>query len=151
MEFIWGEGRDERRYHKVRWSVVTKSIDVGGLGMRKLDVMNQVCILEIGWNLHAGNENLCSVVLWRKYNQHCMKDIIIKNPRDSSLWKSIVNLWPMINKDCFWSICDGNTVEAWNMKWIALSLRIKDLDLYFPNQICSAKIVDLKSDDGCWY
>ena len=79
-----------------------------------------------------------------------MKDIISKNPRDSSLWKSIVNLWPMINKDCFWSICDGNTVEAWNMKWIALSYRIKDLDLYFPNQICSVKIVDLQSDDGCW-
>lgn len=42
----------------------------------------------------------------------------------------------MINKYCFWSIGDGNTVEAWNMKWVALSLRVKDLDLYIPNQIC---------------
>lgn len=36
------------------------------------------------------------------------------------------------------------------MKWIAPSLRIKDLDLDIQNQICSAKVADLQSDDGCW-
>lgn len=101
-KFIWGEGIDERRYHAVRWSVITKPKDVGGLGLRKLDVMNQVCILKIGWNLHAGNEDLNSVVVLRgKYNRHGTKDTISKKPTYSSLWKSIINLWPMINEDFF--------------------------------------------------
>lgn len=51
-----------RELDGVRWSVITKSKDVGGLGLRKLDVMSQVCILKIGWNLHAGNEDFCVVL-----------------------------------------------------------------------------------------
>jgi hypothetical protein len=52
--FIWGDSDRGRRYHALGWDKVTKPKCQGGLGLRRLDVMNQACILKLGWKLVSG-------------------------------------------------------------------------------------------------
>lgn len=46
--FIWGETGNERSYHAIKWSNVTRPKEQGVLGFRKLDVMNKTYTLKLG-------------------------------------------------------------------------------------------------------
>lgn len=43
-KFIWGEMNNERKYHAVGWDKVVKLKELGGLGLRRLDIMNKACL-----------------------------------------------------------------------------------------------------------
>jgi hypothetical protein len=41
-------------------------------------------------------------------------------------------------------------VNAWNMCWIALGIRISSLNVEIPNSIMNANVVDLVEALGSW-
>ena len=65
--FIWGDNEIERHVHAVNWIVVTKPKLRGGFGIRRLEKMNEACLLKLGWKLRSGDNNLWSMVLKGKY------------------------------------------------------------------------------------
>ncbi|PNX78752.1 ribosomal L32P protein family, partial [Trifolium pratense] len=57
--------------------------------------------------------------LWGKYNRNVNIEQPVARPTDSSLWKAITtNLWPNLNEFCYWSLGDGQLVDAWSRAWI---------------------------------
>jgi hypothetical protein len=74
--FIWGDGENVRKFHAVRWSLVTTLKQMGGLGLRKLDVMNQACLLKLGWKLINGcNDFWCVSWLSLNYGFKCVESL----------------------------------------------------------------------------
>jgi hypothetical protein len=74
--FIWGDGENVRKFHAVRWSLVTTLKQMGGLGLRKLDVMNQACLLKLGWKLINGcNDFWCDSWLSLNYGFKCVESL----------------------------------------------------------------------------
>jgi hypothetical protein len=52
-----------KKYHAVGWEMITKPKELGGLGLRRLDIMNQACLLKLGWKFFLGANDLWFEVL----------------------------------------------------------------------------------------
>jgi ribonuclease HI len=148
--FIWGDTENSRRHHAVGWDTMTKPKEFGGLGLRRLDIMNQACILKLGSKLQSDSSDFWCKVLWGKYRRENSENIVIAKPSDSHLWKSIVKLWPKLNKFCFWSIRDGRSVDWYTDAWIEEGLRVNELNLHVPENWTNMKVADLVDANGDW-
>ncbi|XP_058733915.1 uncharacterized protein LOC131605592 [Vicia villosa] len=52
--FIWGDLDSKRKYHAVGWDKLTTAKCEGGLGLRDLNLMNQVCMMKLGSKILNG-------------------------------------------------------------------------------------------------
>lgn len=66
--FILGETNDNKNIHAVNWDTITKPKMYGGLGLRKLDMMNKTCISKLSWKIICNSDNLWYRVLRSKYH-----------------------------------------------------------------------------------
>jgi len=100
--FIWGDNEMHRHVHAVNWNVVTKPKLRRGLGIRRLEKMNEACLLKL-W----------SMVLKGKYDRSnlTMDEVVVKNS-DSSLLKHLVQLWPNLSTTSYWVVRNGERIRA---------------------------------------
>ncbi|XP_031095268.1 uncharacterized protein LOC115999567 [Ipomoea triloba] len=56
--FLWGSSPNARKCHLVNWDTITKSKSEGGLGLRKLDKMNEAFLAKLGWRLMQNEDSL---------------------------------------------------------------------------------------------
>lgn len=49
--FLWGSTEERRKTHLVKWDIVCKSHDRGGLGIRKCKESNLAMLAKTGYNL----------------------------------------------------------------------------------------------------
>lgn len=48
---MWGDTNEKRKVHSVAWDIMTRPKQLGGVGLRDLNVMNQVCLMQFGWKM----------------------------------------------------------------------------------------------------
>lgn len=63
---------------------MAKSKEIGGLELRRLDVMNKACMLKLGWKLQAGSRDLWSEMLWG--------NIIVMTTRKRLTWSRLIQV-----------------------------------------------------------
>ncbi|RVX07434.1 putative ribonuclease H protein [Vitis vinifera] len=70
-DFLWGGGGGlmERKTHLVKWGVVCGDKENGGLGIRKLTIMNKALLGKWTWRFASDKEALWKHVLEAKYGQ----------------------------------------------------------------------------------
>jgi hypothetical protein len=147
--FIWGEYDNVRKYHAINWNLVTLPKWMGGLGIRKLEVMNQACLLKLGWKLNYGASDFWCQVVKGKYGVNSFGNDIAIKPSDSSLWKALLRLKDHLINNTNWCIRNGGTVDAWNQVWIEPGCRVIQL-CSVPPQLHAARVCDLVDDNGRW-
>jgi hypothetical protein len=149
--FIWGDDDGGRRYHAVNWEKVAKPKAYGGLGIRRLVHMNQACLMKLAWSIRSGENALWIKVLKGKYSRgNSNFDQVSFKMQDSSLWKNLVNIWSTLHLYEFWSIGNGNTVKAWEDRWLLPSKSIQELGLTIPEAMRNMSVADLVDNIGCW-
>jgi hypothetical protein len=94
--FIWGDTEHKRRFHAVGWDKITAPKWMGGLGMRKLEDMNTACLSKLGWKVQAESNELWCNVLRNKYKRGEMQNNMVVKASDSSLWKALQRIRPLI-------------------------------------------------------
>lgn len=52
-----GDTSENKRYHVIKWEAISQHKDAGGLGLLKLDQMNQACMGKFVWQLHNNGEH----------------------------------------------------------------------------------------------
>jgi hypothetical protein len=149
--FIWGDSESNRHFHAINWNTITQPKRLGGLGLRRLDMMNKACIMKLGWNLQQGSNDLWCTVLVGKYGRGVtnLANPIVK-PSDSSLWKYLVSVMPWIEEDSCKAIGDGQDTMAWESCWIAKGLRVTDLEVDIPHNMRNVTVAELVSNDESW-
>lgn len=65
--FIWDDSDEHIRVHSVKWDVMTLPKFFRGLSIRRFDVMNNVCLLKLGWDILSNKQSLCCEVMCGKY------------------------------------------------------------------------------------
>jgi len=86
ISFIWGDTETSRRRDAISWDIITQPKCHGGLGIRKLDVMNKACLMKLGRGVYSGENSLWSDVLRGKYQRDTdFVDNVSVRPSDSSL------------------------------------------------------------------
>ncbi|KAL6322200.1 hypothetical protein AAG906_005148 [Vitis piasezkii] len=68
-DFLWGGGNLERKAHLVNWEVVCADKDKGGLGLRKLALLNKALLGKWIWRFVCDKDNLWKQVILAKYGQ----------------------------------------------------------------------------------
>jgi hypothetical protein len=144
--FIWGDTDQKRRFHAVGWDKVTMPKWNGGLGLRKLETMNQACLLKLKWKYHSSNNDLWCNVLRGKYEDSRAQRNAATRNTDSPLWKNLVALTSKLEQHSVRSVRDGASVDAWNHAWIEAGVQItKVVDI--PTHLQGFKVKDLTDQD----
>ena len=68
-DFLWGEGNMERKVHLVKWEVVCTDKEKGGLGLRKLALLNKALLGKWIWRYACEKNILWRQVIKVKYGQ----------------------------------------------------------------------------------
>ncbi|XP_045810188.1 uncharacterized protein LOC123904586 [Trifolium pratense] len=58
--FIWGHEEGQKKMHMIKWDTLMRDTlklpkENGGLAVQNLPIMNQACLMKMGWNLREGN------------------------------------------------------------------------------------------------
>lgn len=150
--FIWGHPEGGRRMHTLSWEVLCKNKECGGLGIKRLNEMNDAFLMKVGWRIIDKPDNLCSRVLTSKYGRG--KDLrreISSKESDSILWKELSRLWTVM-EGCFrWQVGNGKDTRFWLDNWgVKDSPLINYIDLSIPMNKISDKVGDLVLGNGSW-
>ncbi|MCI07072.1 ribonuclease H, partial [Trifolium medium] len=124
--------------------MLTKPKTSGGLGLRRLDVVNKACILKWGRKLQTGSQDLWCEVLRSKYRTTEHGEVIDRS-NDSHLWKAIVKLWPKLEEHSFWATGNGMNANICSDVWIDKG-KIVIADMYKSS--CSFDDVDTTRKSG---
>ena len=68
-DFLWGGGNMEGKTHLVNWEVVCTDKAKGGLGIRKLTLLNKALLGKWIWRYACDKDNLWKQVIKVKYGQ----------------------------------------------------------------------------------
>ncbi|GAU13938.1 hypothetical protein TSUD_262650 [Trifolium subterraneum] len=147
--FIWGDYDNVRKFHAVNWNMVTRPKWMGGLGLRKLEVMNQACLLKLGWKLNCGATDFWCQVVKGKYGVHNFNNDIAIRSSNSSMWKALLRLKDQLTNNMCWCIRNESSVDAWNQIWIEPGCRVSQLCIV-PYQLQGARVCDLVDENGSW-
>ncbi|XP_024158077.2 uncharacterized protein LOC112165700 [Rosa chinensis] len=119
-DFIWGDTTDRKKIHLVSWDVVCQPKQLGGLGIKKTEVMNQAMLAKASWRLFINDSGLWANIYSKKYLKDCsLLDENYLPPSDcSSTWRSIVHGASLLKKNLKWRVGDGKTIKFWSDSWI---------------------------------
>lgn len=65
--FLWGGSEVRRKVHMVKWSKLTKSLEQGGLGLRRVKVVNSCLLIKWWWRFGYEKNALWRSVICSKY------------------------------------------------------------------------------------
>lgn len=95
---------------------------MGGIELRNLKVLNNVCLMKLWWKIiNKSNDLWCSIVN-RKYLKMGNDDLTRYRGSDSSLWKEFIKNIPKLLESGSWSVKDGKNINAWKNNWWGKSL-----------------------------
>ncbi|PNX79213.1 RNA-directed DNA polymerase (reverse transcriptase) [Trifolium pratense] len=93
-----------------------------GLGLRKLDVMNQACLIKLGWKLQSGGEEYWCSVLRGKYNGNIGQNRRAESGVGPNLWNALNDIKPMLDRFSYWHV--GNGCDTWIEEGLCLDQHI---------------------------
>ena len=89
--FLWGSGAREKKAHLVNWDVVCSEKRQGGLGLRKLTLLNKALLDKWIWRFASDRDCTWKTLINTKYGLEglgwCSKEI--RRPFRVGLWKEI--------------------------------------------------------------
>ncbi|GAU12910.1 hypothetical protein TSUD_73970 [Trifolium subterraneum] len=147
--FLWGDTEHKRRFHAIGWDKIIVPKWMGGLGLRKLDIMNNACLSKLGWKLQTSSTDLWCEVLRGKYSREPVINIQSCKASDSALWKALDALKPTLARLNYWSVGDGRGIDTWSEAWIEEGI-ILDQIIDIPQSLRSKKLYELVDVDGQW-
>ncbi|KAG5577611.1 hypothetical protein H5410_057745 [Solanum commersonii] len=149
--FLWqGNGEGEKKYHLVKWEVVTNSKKEGGMGIKNLKVQNQSLLLKWLWRFVSGEQGLWKDAIVSRYT---MEGLWItkqaRSPYGVGLWRTIRNQWPKLWGNSRIVIGNGRRTSFWNDVWVGQHPLIQLYPvIYNLNQQKEATVADVRDNQG---
>ncbi|XP_056858087.1 uncharacterized protein LOC130507391 [Raphanus sativus] len=125
--FLWSGPTLNTRKAKVAWEIVCRRKCDGGLGLRSLKEVNQVCCLKLIWRTVSSQGSL-----WTKWTKtNLFKNVSfwsIKNTttKGSWMWRKLVKLRDKAKDFHRMKVGDGNNTSFWFDSWSSMG-RLLDL------------------------
>jgi len=117
--FVWGDTEQGRTAHLVGWDMCCQEKVHGGLGFKKLHIMNEAFLMKMIWNLIQKPDDLWCKVLLSKYGRNTNLNLSCNyQPYDSPLWKALAGLWNDFHRHVVKQIGDGRHTNFWLDKWV---------------------------------
>ena len=143
-DFLWGGGNTGRKIHLINWKVACTQKEKGGLGIRRMGLLNKALLGKWIWRFAVEKD-----VLWKKV-------IGVKHGLEGCGWKSKdargpfgVGVWKEVFKEISWcwnnmkfKVGRGTKIRFWTDHWcgnVALSQAFPQI---FALAVCSNDLVN---------
>ena len=116
--FLWSGNDEMRKMSLISRHTICQPKLAGGLGFKRLEVMNEALLLKVAWNLITEPGKLCAQVLATKYRVS-LSDIpqFLPTRHGSHLWRSVCRVWDHAKRGLRWNIGNGLRVQFWWDCW----------------------------------
>ncbi|CAL5358449.1 unnamed protein product [Camellia sinensis] len=124
--FLWGGSNLRRKIHLVKWGEVTLSKSQGGLGVKRIDLMNVCLLLKWWWRFGAEEKVLWKDVICKKYygSTEEWSPALVRGGKMSKIWKDIVGIvvskpevLGFFNSNTTIELGDGSRTKFWLDNW----------------------------------
>eukprot|EP00261_Vitis_vinifera_P025806 XP_010658742.1 PREDICTED: uncharacterized protein LOC104881182 [Vitis vinifera] len=118
-DFLWGGGSEVKKAHLIKWEAICEAKSNGGLGLRKLVLLNKALLGKWVWRLAIDRDDLWKQVIIEKYGQegHGWRAKKAIGTIGVGVWKEI---WK--ESDWCWDnmgfiVGKGNKINFWTDAW----------------------------------
>uniref|UniRef100_A0A2N9IHI9 Reverse transcriptase domain-containing protein n=1 Tax=Fagus sylvatica TaxID=28930 RepID=A0A2N9IHI9_FAGSY len=111
--FLWGDTSAKKKIHLMKWDLISRPKDEGGLGIKRSRCRNKALLAKRMWALRLGSEDVWALSLRNKYpptrSRFCQKSIT---------WKSLKQANHICDKGMGHLIQNGRTIKFWTDNWL---------------------------------
>ncbi|GKD65820.1 RNA-directed DNA polymerase, eukaryota, reverse transcriptase zinc-binding domain protein, partial [Tanacetum coccineum] len=113
--FLWCQGEMSKGKAKISWKSICRPKEQGGLGIKNLQVWNEVLLIKQLWNVIAKKDTL-----WVKWvNSENLKGksiwVVTAKANSSAGWKEILSLRDKVRKHILGKTGDGMSINTWSI------------------------------------
>lgn len=95
--FVWVDTEEHHKPHLVCWEVCCLPKANGGLGFRRLDLVNNAFIMKLVWGVISNPNALWAQVLNGKYGRNInARDDVVVMQSDYSLRRAMASMWALV-------------------------------------------------------
>lgn len=135
-KFFWQGDGMRRKYHLVKWEIITKPKDKGGLGIKDSRKMN-ISLLCICWWKLENEDGLWQEIARKKYLKHkCLQQVAYK-ANNSPMWNDMIEVKHIYLMGRSMKVGNDHMIDFWRDILCAnVSLKDKFAGLY---DICTTQ------------
>ncbi|XP_030479414.1 uncharacterized protein LOC115696664 [Cannabis sativa] len=122
-DFWWGDTDEKRKIHLLAWDSICQSKFRGGLGFRRIEVINQAFMAKWAWKALTDKTSIWSMVVNAKYIKDKNFLDLEKKGSESGLWKAILDARSVLGKGLCRKIENGHLTSIWFDPWVPSSNR----------------------------
>ncbi|EOY20770.1 Ribonuclease H protein [Theobroma cacao] len=149
--FLWGSDESHRKIHLIKWEQLCRPKDEGGMGIRKLKLMNEAFLLKLLWQLRERQKVLWARILCKRYNINTTRRLeSIQRSGASNLWTAVSRLWPVVASATRCVIGDGMSVNFSKDKWLGDRTLAKITCRVAHPALDKVVVKDFLSPNGHW-
>ncbi|XP_075640643.1 uncharacterized protein LOC142612431 [Castanea sativa] len=117
-KYWWGQTRNEKKIHWIKWSKLCGPKGKGGMGFRDIHAFNLAMLAKQAWRLLTETHSLFYRVYKARYFPSCtfMEAELGTNP--SFVWRSLLQAREVITKGSIWEVGDGRSIGVSSHKWL---------------------------------
>ena len=141
--FFWQSDEHKKKYRLVKWSILCQPKEIGGLGIKNLDIQNR-CLLSKWLFKLINEEGIWQSLLRNKYLKNQTIAQVEKKSGDSHFWAGLMKVKDTFLNHGSFHLNDGNQIRFWEDKWIGNhTLREQYPNLYNIVRKKHATVVDI--------
>ncbi|CAN1139014.1 Putative ribonuclease H protein At1g65750, partial [Linum perenne] len=147
QNFLWGSHDSTRKLSLVRWDKVTKTKDIGGLGIRETRKNNIALLGKMVWQLICNKKCLWVDLFSAKYG-----DITSSNARynDSPHWKTLRRAYDALQGSFRWRVGTGTDIDFWTDIWVNEKPFCVQVNTGITLDLTISKVSDVIESGGRW-
>ncbi|RVW15364.1 LINE-1 reverse transcriptase-like [Vitis vinifera] len=118
-DFLWGGGALERKPHLVNWDTVCMDKRKGGLGVRRLSILNRALLCKWNWRFAIERENFWRHVISRKFGEEegGWSSREVRESYGVGFWKEIRKEGALMQNKVAFLVGNGRRVKFWKDIW----------------------------------
>lgn len=118
-DFLWHDGDNGKKHYWVNWGKVGEPLDHGGLGIRRLKLMNKSILSKWCWRLGRERDSLWANIIFEK---HGLLDLGWRTRKPTtthgvSLWKNIDLMSSSFFEQCIFKVGKVDKIRLWEDNW----------------------------------